>query len=193
MIRRHRRVLETSSRANTADLPLMQTELAHRCRKRRDEKPIDAQIEINADVAEKRAIDFLRDTEHTVEGARNSTAYGATCWVKDFGVPEEMALDLMLDWNETKAIPPLSPGEIEQVVGSAYSKGMIGKMTAEAEGFILPFEPEVPKAAPVSELKPNRTNSTRLTVRPFPRDGRSAPATAVNIKLRTSSIAALCR
>jgi hypothetical protein len=52
-------------------------------------------------------------------GRRNDTAYEVVNLFFDRGVWPETALDLLLEWNDTKCDPPLDLDEIRQIVDSA--------------------------------------------------------------------------
>jgi hypothetical protein len=60
-----------------------------------------------------------------VEGAGgNNTTFQVAAKIKDFGVSEPMALELMLEhWNEEKAFPPWDPEDLQKIVGNAYQYG----------------------------------------------------------------------
>lgn len=71
--------------------------------------------------AERRAIDYLRGLPVAADGERNDKAFKAVAAIKDFGVTETRARDLMQEhW---KASPPLDFPEIKHVVRSAYRYG----------------------------------------------------------------------
>ena len=54
------------------------------------------------------------------EGRRNDTAFKVAARLRNLGLPQEAAVELMHTWSETKCQPPLDSDEIENVVGNAY-------------------------------------------------------------------------
>ena len=63
------------------------------------------------------------DAPEAIERAGGDTqTYSVACWVRDLGVSEPMALDLMLGhWNYTKALPPWDPKDLEKKVYNAFN------------------------------------------------------------------------
>lgn len=118
------------------------------CGKPRDKSTLATQIELDTDAAAKAAISYLADAPYAIEGeGGNHTTYTVAARVKDFGVSEALALDLLLEfYNETRAIPPWTADDLERIVSNAYRYGTapVGKMTAEAEGF-EPYVPDIAK------------------------------------------------
>ena len=77
--------------------------------------------------AETRAIDYLKTTEFvSVEGAGgDETAFRVACTLKDMGVEEVHATDLMAShWNE-RCSPPWDVSELELKVKNAYQYGKL--------------------------------------------------------------------
>jgi hypothetical protein len=72
-----------------------------------------------------------------VEGeGGNHTTYRVACKMRDFGMSESGALDLMGEhWNDTKALPPWLPEELERIVANAYryAQGEFGSESADAQ------------------------------------------------------------
>lgn len=68
------------------------------------------------------AVEYLRGTEPAVEGAGgDNRTYQVCCEVRDRGVSEALALDLLLDhWNE-RCAPPWQPDELRAKVENAYA------------------------------------------------------------------------
>jgi hypothetical protein len=100
-------------------------------------EPIDG-FEPDSPAAIESAREWLVD--HAPEAIENrggdSTTYNVACRVKDFGITEEMCLELMAEhWNLTKAIPPWSVGDLEQKVANAYLYGTspIGAASPEVQ------------------------------------------------------------
>lgn len=71
-----------------------------------------------------RARDFLRTRAPAVEGqGGDDWTYRTAAIVKDLGLSAGMALDVLLDWNETNA-PPWSVEELETKVENAFAYGL---------------------------------------------------------------------
>jgi len=69
--------------------------------------------------AVERATKYLRDeAPEATEGNRNNTAVVVINRFLDFGVWEETAHEMALEWNETKCSPPLDPDEIKRIAES---------------------------------------------------------------------------
>ena len=78
--------------------------------------------EINREAAYKRGSEYLQSiAPKPMEGARNQTGYSVACRLKDFGLPAEDTLSLML--AEWETYPILSQEEVESIVSSAYKHG----------------------------------------------------------------------
>jgi hypothetical protein len=71
-----------------------------------------------------RARDYLAQTAPVaVEGVGGDhTTYRVACVLKDYGVGESDAFDLMLDWNE-RCVPPWDTDELRTKVENAYAYG----------------------------------------------------------------------
>lgn len=84
-----------------------------------------------------RAIDYLVNTAPEAHdgGGGNNTTYKIACRLRDYGLSEAKALELMLEhWNPVKAIGPWTPAELLKIVRSAYdhAKDRPGNATAES-------------------------------------------------------------
>lgn len=83
---------------------------------------------------------LLNSAPEAIEGAGgDDTTLKVAMKLRDFGVPQPDALDLMLDhWNDTKASPPWSYDDLERKVANAYryAKANPGHLSAAIE-----FEP----------------------------------------------------
>lgn len=77
---------------------------------------------IDPDMARARAVAYLEDAPIAEEGSRNETAFRVICEIKDKGVDEDTALELIMEWNENND-PPMEAEEIEITVRSAYKTG----------------------------------------------------------------------
>jgi hypothetical protein len=90
------------------------------------------------DYAVKLATDYLINrAPQAIEGAGgDATTYSVALRMKDFGVPEDLALDLLLEyWNDTKASPPWQPDDLEVKVRNAYryAESPLGHLSAAFE------------------------------------------------------------
>ena len=68
------------------------------------------------------------------EGGRNNAAFNYACWLKDLGVSEQMAHELMISWNSRNS-QPLDDDELQSAVANAFDHGQNqpGCRTPEAE------------------------------------------------------------
>jgi hypothetical protein len=83
-----------------------------------------ARIELDHPDAIKRCIDYLTTAEPAVEGAGGDHhTFTIAAKVKDFGVSEATALELMLDhWNE-RCAPAWLPEDLQRKIANAYAYG----------------------------------------------------------------------
>ena len=86
----------------------------------------------------KRAVDWLvKGADHAIEGrGGDSTTYKVACKLKDFGISQLTALDLMFEhWNKEKASPSWSYEDLARKVSNAYTYGNQpnGIATAQAD------------------------------------------------------------
>lgn len=105
---------------------------------RRREKNTDPLIELDHPSAIVRAKHYLvANAPEAVEGANgDQTTYEVAARIKDFGVSEPKALDLLLEhWNPVKAIPPWDPEDLAIKVSNAYlyGTGAPGQISGLAE------------------------------------------------------------
>lgn len=78
-------------------------------------------VELDAERAERRAMEYLGSLPPAGAGERNHKGFAAAAKLKDFGVTEARALELMQEhWS---CDPPLGRTEIKHVVRSAYRYG----------------------------------------------------------------------
>ena len=80
-------------------------------------------VDLDNDAAIDRAEYFLlHEADEAIEGANGDlTTFKVAARLKDFGLSEEVAYDLMLNsWNYEKALPPWEPELLEKKVASAY-------------------------------------------------------------------------
>lgn len=76
--------------------------------------------ELDLPVNVRRAEAFLAKADVAVEGqGGDALTYETACWLRDLGISENYALDMMLDWNE-RCEPPWDPEELAQKVEHAY-------------------------------------------------------------------------
>lgn len=123
--------------APIAEAPAWMTAVVGRRRERTDTarsamSAIDTAEQIEA------AIEYLEGTApEAIEGhGGDAMTYKVACRVRDFGVSEHTAIDLMLDhWNSSKAFPPWDADDIETKVRNAYAYATspVGNRVAAAE------------------------------------------------------------
>lgn len=111
---------------------------------------------INPDRAHQRAIHYLQEeAPHSVEGdGGDQTAFVVAAKVKDFGVTEADAVELLLDhWND-RCEPPWTPDEIADKVANAYRYGREKPGAAAPEADFEPhgLDIEPHEKAPVSAM-----------------------------------------
>ena len=82
-------------------------------------------VQLDQDSAITRAVRWLtEDAPEAIEGCGgNNMTFQVAAKLKDYGVSQATAYELMLDWNEEKAIPPWDWDELEKIVGNAYRYG----------------------------------------------------------------------
>ncbi|MFZ5762269.1 MAG: AAA family ATPase [Thermodesulfobacteriota bacterium] len=95
---------------------------------------------------------LLEEAEEAIEGASGDAAtYRVACRVRDFGVSQGKALDLMLEhWNPAKAAPPWHPDDLARKVANAYryAQDKTGRSTPDA---MFPDSPgDAPEASPTA-------------------------------------------
>lgn len=109
------------------------------------------------DIAIELATNFMRKLAPTAEeGNRDNTAHSVAAGLYDYGVTYPTAVDIMLEWNETKCFPPLDVEDIERVTDSASRsrKNAIGCKHPLAPGFeaVVIDETKAPAVASISTL-----------------------------------------
>lgn len=121
-----------------ADTPILQAPdfLVELCQ--RKEQAPSVQYDLEDDSAHKRAIDWLtNNAPHATEGAGgNETTFRVAAKIKDFGLSQEHAFDLLCDhYNETKCFPRWDLGDLQRIVENAYNYGSnaVGSASALAE------------------------------------------------------------
>lgn len=93
-------------------------------------------VDIDAERADRRAMDYLTSLPPAGEGERNHKGFAAAAKLKDFGVTEARALELMQEhWS---CDPPLGRTEIKHVVRSAYRYGREAPGSAAPEAQFAP-------------------------------------------------------
>lgn len=110
--------------------------------------------EVDHDKARERAKRYLESLPEVSEGERNDAAYKTAAHLKDIGVEELAAVELMEEsW---KCEPPLETKELEHAVHSAYTYGREPQATASPEAMFgerLPEEPKKEEALnPIDEM-----------------------------------------
>lgn len=110
---------------------------------------------IDPDRAHNRALEYLKTAPVAVEGvAGDLTTYKVAAKLKDFGVSEPDAFDLMLAWNE-QCSPPWTADELNEKIFNAYRYGREPQGVSAPEAVFTPAvndtdEPEKPH--PVAAL-----------------------------------------
>jgi hypothetical protein len=109
------------------DLPVAECPewIIAQCGKALEKVVRDSPKEFNQERAILRAKEYLETAPVSTEGeGGDQTAYKVAATIKDFGVDQLMAVNLMLDhWND-KCDPPWSAKEIQTKVANAYSYGV---------------------------------------------------------------------
>lgn len=125
-----------------AEIPDWTVKLASAGRRKLSSKQGEVLGELDTPASITRAIDFLENHAEVAAwgDGGDQTTFRVACRVKDLGVSEETALDLLLNhWNETKTDPsPWPPDMLATKVRNAYAHGSlpIGVSNPNAE-----FEP----------------------------------------------------
>ena len=90
----------------------------------REHQRNEVQVAPDDEIALAAAEAFLRATDGAVEGQHgDADTYKVACQLKDLGVSELTALELMLDiWNP-KCSPPWDADDLEKKIGNAYAYG----------------------------------------------------------------------
>lgn len=103
--------------------PTWLIDLAGRARPKAESNVVPL-IQLDQPQAIARATEYLATAEPAIEGAGGDThTYVVAAKLKDFGVSQQTAVDLLLDhWNERNS-PPWDPAELEQKVEHAYLYG----------------------------------------------------------------------
>ncbi len=103
------------------------------------EREVQSRVEVHtdADTAVDRARDFLRSHPCAIEGqGGDHHTFRTVCRIRDFGVPQDRAMDALADWN-ARCVPPWDEAELELKIANAYqyAQDAAGKLTPEALGF----------------------------------------------------------
>ena len=130
------------------DAPLWMTSMVGRRRERTDAAR-SAMSAIDTPEQIEDAIDYLEGSApEAVEGqGGDATTYRVACRVRDFGLSEQTAIDLMLDhWNGSKAFPPWDADDIVTKVRNAYqyATSPVGNRVAAAEFDTLESDLDLP-------------------------------------------------
>jgi hypothetical protein len=146
-------------------LPTCPSFILDQCAKPRPKSEAPApEIPLDGAAAIARASSYLASVEPAISSqGGNDHTYRVAARVKDFGVSEGVALDLLLEhWNE-RCEPPWSVNELETIVSHAYQYGTAppGKSSAEME-----FEPYEMGTAPETPNRFNWLTNTNCT-KPF--------------------------
>lgn len=133
------------------------------------ERPEAIPVMLDAPSHVERARSYLESRDGAVQGdGGDHWTYETACAVREFGISEALALDLMLELFNPKCLPPWGADEMRQKVRNAYKYAQepLGADTPEAdfEGVVVetqeaPRPPDLP--VPASDI---------LALRPHPRN-----------------------
>jgi hypothetical protein len=119
-------------------------------------------VELDTDANIAKATKWLiEEAPEAVQGAGgDETTYKVAAFVKDFGISEGLALDLLIaHWNETKASPNWDYDDLKRKVENAYSygTGAVGKRAiVPAEDDFEPVDLSVFEKPEMANAKKNR-------------------------------------
>lgn len=126
-------------------------------------------------LAVSKAISYLEGmAPSAIEGdGGDDTTFRVAARLRDYGLSESLALELMLDrWNETKAVPPWMPDELQVKVGNAYrfATGTWGGSNVHADFGIVEDPAEQPDFAVPADFdegrRPSREEIARSSALP---------------------------
>jgi hypothetical protein len=133
------------------DLPLLPApeSLVTRCGAPRQREKIETNHELDTDTATVLATDWLeRSAPLAVEGdSGDQTTYAVACKLRDFGLSEDHALDLLLDhWND-RCSPPWEPDELTVKIENAFefAQNPAGVLNPKVEFDGVNVEPPAPR------------------------------------------------
>jgi hypothetical protein len=110
------------------------------------------ELDDNPDALRRGAL-FLRSASPAIEGSGgNNHTFRVAAGVRDFGVSESMAFEMMLDiWNP-ECMPPWEPEELATIVRNAYKHAQLpaGNKSISASGFVPVRSTNSP--IPISEI-----------------------------------------
>ena len=132
------------------DLPIAPDGLIQECGAPAERMERQSDIELDTPAALSQAKEYLIKQAPVARQGRGGdhATYSVACRVRDFGVSQNTAIDLMSEhWNETKAVPPWSLDELEHKVENAYryAKGVPHVPGSEFDT----VEIDVPEPSPV--------------------------------------------
>lgn len=81
-------------------------------------------------MSQERFIEYLKTAPSAIEGMQgDNTTFTVACKAKNFGLPPEIAFELMAKYYNPKCQPPWSPEELEKKIENAYryAHGQIGE------------------------------------------------------------------
>ncbi len=109
---------------------------------------VDTGKTVDPTAAGARVADYLVSASAAVEGDGGDQAtYRVCCKVKDFGVTEQAALDLLLEHWNPRCEPPWDAGELREKVRNAYQYGSSAPGSAAAENVFTPIASAPPTKA----------------------------------------------
>lgn len=116
-----------------------------------DQRPAELPVPVDHGRARDRAVAFLTNAEPAREGdAGDILTFKTAARLKDFGVTETEATDLMLEhWND-RCLPPWGPFELATKVKNAYAYGEnpVGSASPEAHFDNVKLPTPAPEAPP---------------------------------------------
>ncbi|MBO6724290.1 MAG: AAA family ATPase [Rhizobiaceae bacterium] len=126
----------------------------------------------------KRAEHYLREqAPEAIEGeGGDETTYRIAARLRDFGISEPTALELLLDhWNEQKARPPWMPDELSLKVENAFRYGTRAWGAATALAEFEPLDIDVGESPVTRQVAEAAIERARQAVKPERRRFRAVP------------------
>lgn len=129
--------------------------LRAKCGAPRVKEAAPAFVELDTPAATAKARAYLDTCQLAVEGdGGDDTTFRVAAYLRDFGVSEGHALDLMLDgWND-RCSPPWMPDELERKVANAYAYGQNGAGSKSPTADFAPVPPTPAEKALLDGLAP---------------------------------------
>jgi AAA domain/Bifunctional DNA primase/polymerase, N-terminal len=120
-----------------------------------ERQAIDQGIELDTSASVIKAIDFLRTAHPSIQGnAGDHTAYKTAAMLRNLGVSEPVALDLLLDHWNPRCDPPWQPEELQAKVSNAFQYAKGASSTPGSEFDAVPHLMEKPSGLRFTPLQP---------------------------------------